>query len=71
SGAYYPLNAYIIFEAPLDDLEAVADLTARVMKETMMEFFPELRPRVEIDISNPESWGVATRKEQNHVSIIG
>lgn len=37
-------------------MENVAELTARVMCDTLQEYFPALRPQVEVNISNPECW---------------
>ena len=51
-----PLHDAFIFEAPLEFLKEVADLTARIMCETVQEQFPELHPRVEINMSHPECW---------------
>lgn len=51
-----PLHDSFIFEAPLEFLEKVAHLTARVMCDAVQEHFPELHPRVEINISRPECW---------------
>jgi DNA polymerase I len=51
-----PLHDSFIFEAPLEKLEEVAELTEKVMCYTLQEYFPELNPRVEINISRPECW---------------
>ncbi len=51
-----PLHDAYIFEAPLAALEEVANLTARVMCETVQEQFPELHPCAEINIAHPECW---------------
>ena len=51
-----PLHDACIFEAPLESLEEVANLTARVMCETVQEYFPELRPQVEVNIKRPDCW---------------
>ena len=51
-----PLHDSFIFEAPFATLEEVTNLTARVMCETVREYFPELRPRADINISHPECW---------------
>ena len=51
-----PLHDSFIFEAPLAALGEVANLTARVMCETVQEYFPELHPRAEINIRHPECW---------------
>jgi DNA polymerase I len=51
-----PLHDAFIFEAPLDDLESVAELTARVMRDTLQEYFPVLRPQVEVNIFRPGCW---------------
>ena len=46
-----------VFEAPTEALCEVAELTERVMCETVREFFPELQPKVEVNISDPTCWG--------------
>jgi DNA polymerase I len=51
-----PLHDAFIFEAPLESLEEVTNLTARVMCETVQEYFPELRPRVEVNMQRPDCW---------------
>ena len=51
-----PLHDAFIFEAPLDELQVVADLTARVMCDTLQEYFPVLRPQVEVNMSRPDCW---------------
>ena len=51
-----PLHDAFIFEAPLSELEFVAELTARVMCDTLQEYFPMLRPQVEVNISRPDCW---------------
>jgi DNA polymerase-1 len=45
-----------VFEAPLEALGEVADLTGRVMTEAVEEFFPQLRPKVEVNIAKPHCW---------------
>jgi DNA polymerase-1 len=51
-----PLHDAFIFEAPFEELKTVAQLTERVMCETIQEFFPMLKPKVEVNIMNPECW---------------
>lgn len=51
-----PLHDAFIFEAPLDVLGTVAELTSRVMRDTLQEYFPVLRPQVEVNISRPDCW---------------
>jgi DNA polymerase-1 len=51
-----PMHDAFVFEAPLEELEKVADLTERVMCEAVMEYFPRLRPRVEVNIKHPGCW---------------
>jgi DNA polymerase-1 len=51
-----PLHDAFIFEAPLNELEIVAELTARVMCDTLQEYFPVLQPQVEVNISRPDCW---------------
>ena len=34
----------------------MAELTARVLCDTLQEYFPVLRPLVEVNISRPECW---------------
>jgi DNA polymerase-1 len=51
-----PLHDAFIFEAPIESLQEVAKMTERVMCEVVQEYFPELRPRAEINSSHPECW---------------
>ena len=51
-----PLHDAFIFEAPLKHLEVVAELTGRVMCQSITERFPFLLPQVEINISDPSCW---------------
>ncbi len=51
-----PLHDAFIFEAPLGELDTVSELTARVMCNTLQEFFPVLQPQVEVNISRPDCW---------------
>lgn len=51
-----PMHDAFVFEAPLDSLGEVAGLTERVMCETVQEWFPELEPRVDVNIARPECW---------------
>ena len=51
-----PLHDAYIFEAPLAVLSEVAALTDRVMRGTVQEYFPQLRPRTEINLIHPECW---------------
>jgi DNA polymerase-1 len=51
-----PLHDAFIFEFPQKELKTVVELTERVMCETIQEFFPVLRPKVEANIEHPECW---------------
>ncbi len=51
-----PLHDAFIFEAPFSALENVAALTSRVMCDTLQEYFPVLRPQVEVNIARPDCW---------------
>jgi DNA polymerase I len=51
-----PLYDAFVFEAPMEVLAEVAELTRRVMVEAVVEWFPQLRPRVEVNIENPSCW---------------
>jgi DNA polymerase-1 len=51
-----PLHDAFIFEAPLNALGTVADITSRVMCDTLQEYFPALRPQVEVNITRPDCW---------------
>ncbi len=51
-----PLHDAFIFEAPLELLDSVSELTSRVMCDTLQEYFPVLRPQVEVNISTPGCW---------------
>jgi DNA polymerase I len=51
-----PLHDAVIFEAPLEAFEEVAKLTAKVMRKTLKEVLPALKPRVEVNIVKPGCW---------------
>jgi DNA polymerase-1 len=51
-----PLHDAFVFEAPMDSLEEVASITERVMCDAVQEYFPILRPKVEVNIFRPECW---------------
>jgi len=51
-----PLHDAFVFEAPIGHLEEVANLTGRIMCDAVREFFPELHPRVEVNIKHPGCW---------------
>lgn len=51
-----PLHDAFIFEAPLEHLKVVAELTKQVMCQAITEHFPFLLPQVEINISDPSCW---------------
>jgi DNA polymerase-1 len=51
-----PMHDAFVFEAPLEVLGEVADLTGRVMCEAVQEHFPGLQPKVEVNVQCPECW---------------
>ena len=51
-----PVHDAFVFEAPIDRLQEVAALTARVMCDTLQEYLPVLEPRAEVNIVRPECW---------------
>lgn len=51
-----PLHDSYVFEAPLDCLSEVAELTRIIMCETVSEFFPSILARAEVNIAHPQSW---------------
>jgi DNA polymerase I len=51
-----PVHDAFVFEAPLDRLDEVAEITKRIMVEAVQERFPELRPRAEANIAQPHCW---------------
>jgi hypothetical protein len=46
----------VVFEAPTGRLRKVARLTARELRAAVRWWFPQLRPRVEVNIDHPECW---------------
>jgi DNA polymerase-1 len=50
------LHDELVFEAPLDVLGVVAELTGDVMCQEVEVHFPVLRPRVEVNIHDPACW---------------
>lgn len=51
-----PMHDAIVFEAPREHFETVANITAEVLRGTVQEWFPILNPQVEINNSAPHCW---------------
>jgi DNA polymerase-1 len=51
-----PLHDAYVFEAPLEAIEEVGGLTGRVLCESVQEYFPQLRPRAEVNVNQPHCW---------------
>ncbi len=51
-----PFHDAFIFEVPEKALDEIAELTARVMRDTVQEYFPRLKPQVEMNTSRPDCW---------------
>ncbi|NAZ97311.1 DNA polymerase [Vibrio toranzoniae] len=45
-----------IYEAPLDHMEEIGQLTRNVMIQAVVEFFPEIKPRIDLNDSAPQCW---------------
>jgi DNA polymerase-1 len=58
-----PFHDAFVFEAPLPVFREVTDLTAQVMCQTVQEYFPELRPEVEINVEHPDCWNKEGRAD--------
>lgn len=61
-----PMHDAFIFEAPLPVLSEVAELTHRVLCETVQELFPLLRPHAEVNVLHPKSWN----KDGDYESLV-
>ena len=51
-----PIHDAFVFEAPLDEISTVAELTRSILIQTVQEWFPDLHARAEINIKYPECW---------------
>jgi len=51
-----PFHDAIVFEAPLDKLEEVANLTKQELCRAVQQRFPQLKPRADINITRPDCW---------------
>jgi DNA polymerase-1 len=51
-----PLHDAYVFEAPVEAIEEVGGLTGRVLCESVQEYFPQLRPRAEVNVAQPHCW---------------
>jgi DNA polymerase-1 len=58
-----PVHDAFVFEAPREALGQVAELTERVMVETVQEFFPDLQPKAEVNILQPSCWNKDARAD--------
>jgi DNA polymerase-1 len=50
------LHDSFVFEAPLEQLAEIANMTAMVMQQAVVESFPVLKPRTDINIRHPQCW---------------
>ena len=46
----------VVFEAPERCFADVAEITASVMKMTLQEHYPDLKPKVDLNIAHPQCW---------------
>ena len=60
-----PVHDAFVFEAPVDRVQEVAELTESVLVRTVQEWFPDLLPRTKVNIAHPECWN----HEGNHDSV--
>ncbi len=51
-----PMHDAFVFEAPRRHFQAVAKITAEVLRGAVQEYFPVLDPKVEINVDHPNSW---------------
>lgn len=51
-----PFHDAIVFEAPLDRMEVVANLTKEELCRAVQERFPQLNPQADINIERPDCW---------------
>ena len=50
---------------PARHLEAVAGITGEVMRGAVQEYFPALRPQVDVNVEHPQCWN----KDGKHLSL--
>jgi DNA polymerase I len=58
-----PMHDAFVFEAPLSVLVEVAELTQRVMCETVCDYFPVLKPQVEVNVADSSCWNKDGRSD--------
>ncbi|MFH2064727.1 MAG: DNA polymerase [Pseudomonadota bacterium] len=58
-----PMHDAFIFEAPFAVFNKVMKLTKSTMRKSVQSFFPELKPRVKVNISSSECWGENCNKD--------
>lgn len=51
-----PMHDAFVFEAPLEQLQEVTGLTCRIMAAVMKEYFPQLEPRVDVNLARHQCW---------------
>ena len=59
------LHDAFLFEAPRAHLETVAGITGEVMRGAVQEYFPVLRPQVDVNVEHPHCWN----KDGKHLSL--
>ena len=60
-----PVHDAFVFEAPINHMREVAELTRSVLIQTVQEWFPELQPRADVNILHPACWN----HEGHHDSV--
>ena len=50
-----PVHDAFVFEAPVDRVREVAELTRSVLVRTVQEWFPDLQPRAQVNIGIPNA----------------
>jgi len=59
------LHDAFLFEVPRAHLETVAVITGEVMRGAVQEYFPALRPQVDVNVEHPHCWN----KDGKHLSL--
>lgn len=59
------LHDAFLFEVPRMHLDTVAGITGEVMRGAVQEYFPVLRPQVDVNVEHPHCWN----KDGKHLSL--
>ena len=51
-----PVHDAVVFECNSEDVSLVGEEASRIMVDTVRKYYPDLRPRIDINNADPSCW---------------